>query len=44
MIPQNDATCTTIEFIKELDSCMNLNALNNILDKKEYMQVINSSQ
>ena len=44
MIPQNAAACTTIELIKQLDNCMDSSALNDILDKKEYMQVINSSQ
>ena len=44
MIPQNDATCTTIELIEQLDNYTDSGALNDNLDKKEYMQVINSSQ
>ena len=43
MIPHNPATCTTIELIKQLDHCMDSSALNDILDKKEHMQVDNSS-
>ena len=44
MILQNDAACTTIESIEQLDNCMDSSALNDVLDKKEYMQVINFSQ
>ena len=44
MIPQNAATCTTIELIEQLDDCTDSSTLNNIVDKKVYMQVINSSQ
>ena len=43
MIPQNAMPCTTIELIEQLDNCTDSSALNDILDKKEYMQVINSS-
>ena len=44
MIPQNAATCTTIELIEQLDDCTDSSTLNNIVDKKVYIQVINSSQ
>ena len=43
MIPQNATPSTTIELIEQLDNCTDSSALNDILDKKEYRQVTNSS-
>ena len=35
----NATTCNTIELIEKLDNCMDSSSLNDILVKKEHMQV-----
>ena len=40
----NTVPCNTIELTEKLNNCMNSISLNDILVKKEYMQVNNFSQ
>ena len=44
MIPRNAANATAIEFIEKLDNCASEEEVDTLLDKPEFMQVVNSSQ